>query len=93
MNLHPSRSLVRTWLVLLLASFLGYLLGLRLEVEPRQTHTFFAVSILLIAIVKCRIVIRNYMDVRFAPVWLQRACDSWLLLNFGMVVAYYLVAA
>jgi hypothetical protein len=92
-TLHPRRSLLRTWWVLLLATSLGYWLGSRLDVGPRQTRAILAVSILLIAIIKCRIVMRNYMDVRLAPPWLQWTCDSWLLLNFGMVLAYYWIAA
>ena len=93
MAAHAQSSLIRTWLVLLLATLVAYLLGSRLDLASRYERAIVAVSILLLAIVKCRIVIRNYMDVRFAPSWLQRACDSWLLLNAGMVLAYYWFAA
>ena len=37
------------------------------------------VSVLLIAFIKSRLVIRYFMEVRFAPSWLQWTCDGWRL--------------
>jgi hypothetical protein len=67
--------LLHTWLLLSAATVLSWGLGLESAV------------IMLVAIIKCRFVIRTYMEVRLAPAWLQRTCDAWLILNFGMVVA------
>jgi len=83
---HP---LTRLWLVLLLATVLSWYLGSDGPVTSRQAGVLSAVSILAVAIVKCRLVIRNYMEVRYAPSWLQWTCDAWLLLNFGMVSSFY----
>jgi hypothetical protein len=83
---HP---LTRLWLVLLLATVLSWWLGSDTPVRSPAAGMLSAISILAVAIIKCRLVIRNYMDVRLAPPWLQRACDGWLLLNFGLVSFYY----
>ena len=86
---HP---LTRLWLVLLLATVLSWWLGSDKPVASHQAGVLTAVSILVVAIIKCRLVIRNYMEVRFAPSWLQWTCDAWLLLNFAMVSSFYCFA-
>jgi hypothetical protein len=49
----------------------------------------FTLTVLVIALIKCRLVMRNYMEVKHAPRWLQRACDGWLALNAAMLFAFY----
>ena len=83
---HP---LTRLWLVLLLATVLSWWLGADSPLRSQQTFVLSALSILAVAIIKCRLVIWHYMEVKLAPAWLQRACDAWLLLNFGMVSSFY----
>jgi hypothetical protein len=46
--------------------------------------------VLAIALVKCRLVIRTFMEVRTAPTWLRRSTDLWLILFWGAVLALYL---
>jgi hypothetical protein len=70
--------LAYTWLALSFATLMSWLLGAKLPL-----------LVLAIAIIKCRIVIRSYMEVRLAPSWLQRTCDAWLALNFAMGSSYY----
>jgi len=52
-----------------------------LDVAERACESIYWLLplVLLIALIKTRFVIRNYMEVRFAPFWLQRTCDAWLL--------------
>jgi hypothetical protein len=75
---HP---LIHTWLLLAIATVFSCWLG------SGKSHALTTLAILLIAIIKCRLVIRNYMEVRFAPRWLQATCDAWLVLNFAMLSA------
>jgi hypothetical protein len=75
---HP---LIHTWLLLAIATLFSCWLG------SGKSHVLTTLAILLLAIIKCRLVIRNYMEVRFAPRWLQLTCDAWLLLNFAMLSA------
>jgi len=82
---HP---LTLLWLVLLLATVVSWWLGSD-DHPAAQSSALTAVAILAVAIVKCRLVIRNYMEVGHAPLWLRLTCDTWLLLNFGMVSSFY----
>ncbi|HMI91508.1 MAG TPA: hypothetical protein VK509_09110 [Polyangiales bacterium] len=68
------------WAFLVLAT----LVSSRLAAAP--------VLVLLIAVTKCRVVMRSYMEVRFAPAWLQLTCDAWLALNFAMASSSYWLA-
>jgi hypothetical protein len=83
--------LIYTWLFLSIATVFSWWLGLENDTRPHQSqsHTVVTVLILLIAIIKCRFVIWNYMEVRLAPAKLRLTCDAWLILNFGMVSCAY----
>lgn len=74
-----------TWLFLLSATVISGLVGL----EGEHSGPWVALAVLLIALVKCRFVIRTYMEVRYAPRWLQHSCDGWLLFNAVMLSSYY----
>lgn len=74
-----------TWLCLLAATVLSAVLGL----EGEHGGTAVALVVLAIALLKCRFVMRTYMEVRDAPRWLQRSCDGWLLFNAVMLSSYY----
>ena len=55
-----------------------------------KAYTLITASVLLLALIKSRLVIRYFMEVRFAPRWLRLTCDVWLIMVFGMVFALYL---
>jgi hypothetical protein len=57
--------------------------------HSHQADLWVTLVVLLIALVKTRFVIRNFMDVRLAPPWLQLTCDAWLLCLFGMISLFY----
>jgi Prokaryotic Cytochrome C oxidase subunit IV len=50
-------------------------------------------SVLLLAFIKSRLVIRHFMEVRFAPAWLQWTCDGWLIFVFLMLIGLYRLSA
>jgi len=54
-----------------------------------QANAWVTGVVLLIALIKTRFVIRNYMEVRFAPSWLQLTCDAWLLCLFAVISCFY----
>jgi hypothetical protein len=80
------------WLVLVLATVVSWWLGSNDANGSHQPAILTRTAIFSVAIVKCRLVIRHYMEVRFAPPWLRWACDAWLLLNLGMVSSFYWLA-
>ena len=48
-------------------------------------------TIVLIAALKVRFVIRHFMEVRRAPLALRLVCDGWLLAVTALIVTVYLV--
>jgi hypothetical protein len=42
------------------------------------------------ALIKARLIIQYFMEVRTAPRWLRIATDGWLVVLFGGVLAIYL---
>jgi hypothetical protein len=52
-------------------------------------YRLMTLGVLALALVKVRLVIRHFMEVRSGPRWLRRACDAWLLCVFGMILAFY----
>ena len=82
--------LVYNWLFLTIATILSWWLGMENDSKPHhQASVWVTVAILLIAMIKCRVVMRSYMEVRLAPNWLRLTCDAWLMINFGMLSALY----
>lgn len=48
------------------------------------------VAAILLGFVKCRLIIRYFMEVRTAPEWLRRSTDVWLVTLWTAVLAIYL---
>ena len=89
MKAYVRNPLIYTWLFLSAATVFSWWLGSENDAKVHQANGLVTVAILLIAVIKSRFVIRNYMEVRVAPSWLQLTCDTWLVVNFGMVSSYY----
>ena len=55
-------------------------------------HASFAITLTVIAVgvVKSRLIIRYFMEVRSAPPWLALATDGWLIVLWSAVLAIYL---
>ncbi|WP_438943983.1 cytochrome C oxidase subunit IV family protein [Nocardia blacklockiae] len=49
------------------------------------------VAVVALAFVKSRLIVRYFMEVRRAPVWLRRATDAWLVVLFAAVLGSYLL--
>ena len=47
--------------------------------------------VLVLALVKSRLIIRYFMEVRSAPAWLKWATDAWLAVLFVAVFGIYLM--
>lgn len=70
------------WLLLVLATGLSWWLGH--EVGSPQRQSLLAISMILIASIKIRLVLQYFMEARYAPLALRLALDGWLL---GMTLA------
>jgi hypothetical protein len=74
------------WLFLSGLTVLTWWLGAHGSASGSPPITY---SVLLIVIVKTRFVIRNFMEVCDAPLWLQRSCDAWLVFLFAILALFY----
>ncbi len=61
--------------------------GAEFKINPAVTA-----GVLLIALIKSRLVLRYFMEVRTAPAWLRWVCDGWLMVAFGLIFAFYYVS-
>ena len=49
-----------------------------------------SVAVISLGVIKCRLIIRYFMEVGSAPRWLRLATDGWLLLFWGALLGIYL---
>ena len=56
-----------------------------------RASTVVTVSAIVIALVKVRIIFREFMEVRHAPVLLGRITDAWLLVTAVCLLGAYFV--
>ncbi|MGO9027105.1 MAG: cytochrome C oxidase subunit IV family protein [Acidimicrobiales bacterium] len=91
MTITPTKRLTSVWVILSTITIVASWLGRTTRVDGHYVaSTTVTICILVIALVKCRLVIRTFMEVRTAPTWLRRSTDLWLVLFWGTVLALYL---
>jgi hypothetical protein len=54
-----------------------------------QINTTVTTVVLLIAAVKAQVVIRHFMEVRHAPVWLKAITSGWVVGLFALLLGSY----
>jgi hypothetical protein len=58
-----------------------------------KASTVVTVSAIVIALVKVRIIFREFMEVRHAPVWLRRLTDGWVVLMAVFLLGSYFIGS
>ena len=58
-----------------------------------KASTVVTVSAIVIALVKVRIIFREFMEVRHAPVWLRRLSDGWVVLMAACLLGSYFIGS
>jgi hypothetical protein len=80
-------TLTGVWALLSIITIASWWMG---SGSDGQAYGLITAGVLLFALIKSRLVIRYFMEVRFAPRWLRLTCDLWLIVVFGAVFALYL---
>ena len=93
MNATAERRLGIVWLALSAISALSYLIGASREQDAFRPDAAITFGVILIALVKVRVIVREFMEVRHAPVLLGRLTDIWLSLTGVALLGTYLVGA
>lgn len=82
--------LTYVWLILSAITVVAWWLGPAHSHGALSASLTITVAVLVMALVKARLIIQHFMDVRTAPGWLRLFTDVWLLALWGTVLAIYL---
>lgn len=80
--------LIYVWAFLAAITITSWWIG-RQQGDPLKTDLSITIGVLLIALIKSRLVISYFMEVRTSALWLRRICDGWLVALFGIMFALY----
>jgi len=78
------------WLILSAVTVLSWWLGHPRAGQPFEASVPITIAVLAIGLVKARLIMRYFMEVRTAPVWLRVATDAWLVVLWGAFLVIYL---
>ncbi len=87
---HSGRTTTYVWAILSAITIVSWFLAPAHEHGVVVASTPITIAVLLLALVKTRLIIQHFMEVRTAPVWLKLATDAWLVVLFGGILAIYL---
>jgi hypothetical protein len=77
------------WAGLSAITIVSWFLAPAHHAEPVTASTAITAAVLMLALVKSRLIIQEFMEVRTAPLWLRLATDGWLAALFGAIVVIY----
>jgi Prokaryotic Cytochrome C oxidase subunit IV len=78
------------WALLSVITIVSWFLAPAREQSAADASTPITITVLGLALVKTRLIIQHFMEVRTAPAWLELATDGWLVALFGGVLGIYL---
>ncbi len=85
------RATTWAWLILVAITIGSWWLAPAHSGGAAHPSTPITALILLLAIVKSRLIIRYFMEVRTAPRWLRHTTDAWLAVLFATIFVVYLI--
>jgi Prokaryotic Cytochrome C oxidase subunit IV len=85
------RTVFVAWAALTAATVLAWLLTPGESQAATTLGDELVAAIVVLGLVKCRLIIRYFMEVRHAPRWLRRATDGWLAVLWLTLLVVYLV--
>jgi hypothetical protein len=91
MRVQPRERLGIAWFALSAISLLSWWIGAKHAQGVADPSAAISLGVIAIAAIKVRVIFREFMEVRHAPVLLQRLTDAWLALMIAGLVAAYLV--
>lgn len=82
--------LTASWAVLAGITLFAWWIGAHHGPGPLRPDAAVAVGAIAITLVKVRVIMREFMDLRTAPARLKRVTDAWLaIFGAAMLVAYF----
>ncbi len=80
--------LTLVWAILTLSTIASWFISQSGDMEF-QINAWATFGVLVIAIVKAQLVIRYFMEVRFAPRWLKLTMVSWTSVLLVLLLGFY----
>lgn len=86
----PRSRLFVAWIVLCVMTLFAWWVGIRQDETLLQPQAMVGLSAMAITLIKVRIIVREFMDVKEAPAKLKRITDLWLVLFIAaMAIVYF----
>jgi Prokaryotic Cytochrome C oxidase subunit IV len=85
-----ARTTTYAWLVLSAVTVVSWWLAPGHTGGHAVANALITVAVALLGIVKGRIIIRYFMEVRTAPRWLKITTDAWLVMLWVTILTIYL---
>ena len=85
-----SKSSTIAWIVLCTLTIGSWWLSPAHSGGPVAPSVPITVAVVVLGVVKCRLIIRHFMEVDTAPRWLRLATDGWLVTMWAAVLVIYL---
>lgn len=89
-KVNQSRAITVVWIVLSAITIGSWWLAPGRSGVAAVPSTPITAVVVLLGFIKCRLIIRYFMEVRTAPQWLRWATDGWLVALWAAVLIIYL---
>ncbi|OAN38670.1 cytochrome C oxidase subunit IV family protein [Mycolicibacterium iranicum] len=89
-NISDNRAITVVWLALTAITVLSWWLAPGHSGGHAEASIPITVAAIVLGFVKCRLIVRYFMEVRTAPKWLRYSTDAWLVALWVAVLAIYL---
>jgi hypothetical protein len=87
-----ARTTTYAWIILSAITIVSWFLApARGQGAPAVPSVGITVAVIVLAVIKGRMIIRYFMEVRTAPRWLKLTTDAWLAVLWAGVLAIYLI--
>jgi apolipoprotein N-acyltransferase len=89
MSANGERRLLLVWLALVAVTLVSWWIGSSHGDGEFRSNALITYGVLLIAAIKIRVIVREFMEVRHAPHSLRRLTDGWTVFVIAALLAIY----
>ena len=91
MNIALHKRLMIAWLVLSAITLIYLGVDSSDQGSARTPSTLITTAAIVLALIKMRIIVREFMETRRAPILLRRLTDTWIILiGTALLATYYI---
>ena len=87
----PTRTITVVWVALTVITVSSWWLAPGHVANAATASIPITVAAIVLGLFKSRFIIRYFMEVNSAPIWLRRSTDAWLAILWSSVLIIYLL--